>query len=169
MNFRYFIIFINLLISYTYCVEEDKEFKVEKIELSQVTCAQNLATYLFYIKGEFSQSPKITNIINLNLVNPPNSKAVCYPLEKTSVTSDQLQCSIDTVDFPINNENILLPITLPNAEGYKFPNWEEVIGGTPGTSNKIPEDNIKCVPKEMNSFDISSIKSQGCSKKKILF
>lgn len=166
MNFRYFIIFINLLLSYIYCAEEDIEFKVEKIKLPQVTCAQNLATYLFYIKGEFSHSPIITNTITLNLENPPNSKAVCYPMEKTSVTSDQLQCSINTVEFPINNQNILLPVTLQNAEGYRFPNWKEVIGGTPGTSNKVPEDNIKCVPKELNSYDISSIKSQGCSNKK---
>jgi hypothetical protein len=166
MKFRYFIIFIILLISYIYCAEEDIEFKVEKIELPQVTCAPNLATYLFYIKGEFSQSPKITNIIILYLENPPNSKAVCYPLEKTSVTSDQIQCTINTVEFPINNENILLPVTVQNTEGYRFPNWQEVIGGNPGTSNKVPEDNIKCVPKEMNSYDITSIKSQGCSNKK---
>jgi len=166
MNFRYFILFIILLISYAYSLEEDIEFKVEKIELPQARCAPNLATYLFYIKGEFSQSPNITNIITINLENPLNSKAICYPLEKTSVTSDQLQCLINTVEFPINNENILLPVTLPNVEGYKFPNWKEVIGGTPGASNKVPEDNIKCVPKEMNSYDISSIKSQGCSNKK---
>jgi hypothetical protein len=122
MNFRYFIIFINFIISYTYCAEEDIEFKVEKIELPQVTCASNLATYLFYIKGEFNQPPIITNTITLNLENPPNSKTVCYPLEKTSLTSDLLQCSINTVEFPINNENILLPVTLQNAEGYRFPN-----------------------------------------------
>lgn len=168
MKFSYLLIslYILFLISNSKCKEEDVEFRVQNIELPQVSCIPNLGTYIFYLKGNFNISPLVTNIIELNLENPTNSKSICYPLEKTSVSSAQLQCIINTCDYPINSENILLPIEPPNTLGYKFPNWKELIGANPGTSNKIPEDNIKCLPKEINSYTLSSIKSQGCSNKK---
>ena len=153
----------NLL--YSNCKESNIEFRVYNISIPQLSCIPNLGQYLFYIKGEFSQSPTITNIISFNLENS-NTKVLCYPLGKTSVSEDQLQCIIDLLDYPINNEFLFLPINPPNNDGYIFPNWKETIGKSPGTSNKITENKIICVPKELNSYNITSITSQGCSNNK---
>ena len=168
MKIKNIIIIISLiyfLILYSNCKESNIEFKVDNISLPQLSCIPNLAKYLFYIKGEFSQTPSITNLISFNL-EYTNLKVICYPLEKTLVSEDQLQCIINLCDYPINNENIFLPINPPTISGYAFPNWKESIGKTPGISNKITENSIKCTPKELNSYNIISIKSQGCSDKK---
>lgn len=166
MNFIISIIlFLSPLISYSKCKDEIIEFYVEKIEISQVSCIPKLGTYLFYIIGEFSSSPNIKKLISLNFQSS-NFKAICRPLEQTLVSKDQLQCEINVCDYPINDENIFLPINPPNTDGYEFPNWNKVISKFPGESNKIPEDNIICIPMELNSYNISSIKSEGCSNKK---
>ena len=149
-------------IIYSYCKESNIEFKVYNITIPQLSCIPNLGQYLFYIQGEFSQSPIVTNIISFNLENS-NTKVFCYPLEKTIVSEDQLQCVIDILDYPINNEYLFLPINAPNSDGWTFPNWKEIIEKNPGTSNKITENKIICVPKELNSYNIVSITSQGCS------
>ena len=159
------IIFLSFLISYLKCKDEIIDFNVEKIEISQVSCIPKLGTYLFYIIGEFSSSPDIKNVIFFNFQSS-NSKAICHPLEQTLVSKDQLQCEINICDYPINDENLFLPVNPPNVEGYNFPNWNKVISKYPGESNKIPEDNIICIPMELNSYNISSIKSEGCSNAK---
>jgi hypothetical protein len=166
MKIQKLLIIIFIFLSCIKCKEEDISFLVENITLSQVSCLPNLGTYLFYIKGQFSQPPKITNIISFNLESPHNSKTTCYPLEKTSVSDDQLQCEINICDYPINKENITLPINPPTISGYTFPNWKELIGADPGISNIIPEYNIKCTPQEINSYKILSIKSEGCTNNK---
>ena len=157
MLFKKLILIFFIFISYSKCKEESISFQVKSIELSQVSCFPSLGTYLFYIKGEFSEPPEITSVISFNLESHPNLKVICYPLEKTSVTIDQLQCEINMCDYALNNENITLPVNPPNINGYNFINWKEFIGSNPGVSNKIPEDNITCIPKELNSYIISSL------------
>lgn len=159
------ILLLSLLISYSKCIEDIIDFNVEKIEIPQVSCIPKLGTYLFYIIGEFSSSPNIKKTISFNFQSS-NSKAICRPLEQTIVSKDQLQCEIDICEYPINDENIFLPINPPKIDGYNFPNWNKVISKYPGESNKIPEDNIICFPMKLNSYNISSIKSEGCSNEK---
>ena len=163
LNFIIYL-YLNFLFSYSKFKDEIIDFNFEKIEFSQVTCVPDLGTYLFYIKGNFSHSPSIKNLITFNL-DSSKREVICHPLEKTSVTNEQLQCEINTCNYPINEENIFLPISPPKIEGYNFPNWKQILGEKPGLSNKIPEDNIKCLPKDLNSYNIFSIKSQGCSNK----
>lgn len=159
------LIFLSFLIPYLKCKDEIIDFNVEKIEISQVSCIPKLGTYLFYIIGEFSSSPNIKNVITFNFQSS-NSKAICHPLEQTLVSKDQLQCEINICDYPINDENIFLPINPPKIDGYNFPNWNKVISKYPGESNKIPEDNIICKPMELNSYNIFSLKNEGCSNEK---
>ena len=159
------IIYFLLCFLFLKCKDNIIDFNIEKIELSQAPCIPQLGKYLFYIKGNFNESPSVTNIITFYL-DSSNFKAICYPLEKTSVSNDQLQCEINTYYYPLNEQNIFLPINPPIIEGYNFPNWKQILGENPGISNKIPEENIKCLPKELNSYNINFIKSQGCSNNK---
>ena len=161
LNFLIFS-FIGYLLSYSQCAEEKIEFTIDNIEVPQASCIPNSGAYLFYLKGEFNNPPIVTNYLSFYLESSI-FKAICYPLEKTSVSKDQLQCTIDLCDSPINNQNIFLPINPPNSNEYSFPNWKEKIGANPGISNKISDKSINCSPNEINSFNITSIKSQGCS------
>lgn len=166
MNLIKYEIYLSFIffISYSKSKDEKVEFNVEKIELPQLACIPYLGSYLFYLKGKFNKSPIITNEI-IFMLESTNSKVVCHPLENTIISNDQLQCELNICDNPINNKNLFLPVNPPNIDGYIFPNWKQVIGENPGKSNKIPEDNINCTAKELNSYNISDIKSQGCSNK----
>ena len=159
------ISFISFFISNSQCKDEQIEFNIDKIEIPQASCIPNLGAYLFYLKGEFNKSPIITNDIAFNLESS-NFKVICYPLEKTSITKDQFQCTIDICDTPINNQELFLPIIAPNTNEYIFPNWKEKIGSQPGITNKITTSSIRCIPNEINSFNITSFINQGCSDNK---
>ncbi len=164
MEIKKLFLIIIAILSYVKCKEEDISFTVVNITISQVSCFPYLGTYLFYITGQFNKPPKITNTITFNLDTPVGSTVTCYALDKTPVSPDQFQCTIDLCDYPINNQNITLPVNPPSVSGYSFPNWKEIIGVEPGISNLVPEYDIKCTPQEINSYTISSIKSEGCSK-----
>ena len=87
--------------------EEKIEIKINSISIPQAACVPSLGTYIFNINCEFSKSPIITQSINLCLSS--NIKSICYPLESTSISNSFLQCEINTVAYPINNENIFMP------------------------------------------------------------
>ena len=144
--------------------DEKIDINIISLELPQVPCIPNLSTFLFNIKAEFSKSPDITNILSINL--SPNLISSCYAFENTSVTDSFFQCKINTVNYPIDNINIYLPLDNPNSEYYNFLNWKETIGKEPEISNKISDKEIYCIPKELNSYEMTEIKSEGCSNNK---
>ena len=133
---------------------------VKSVELPQASCIPSLSTFIYQIKVDFSKSPAIKNILSLDLSS--NIKSLCYPFENTSVTDSFFQCEINTVDFPIKNKKIFLPLKAPNSNFYNFIDWENTIGKTPDISNKISDKEINCIPKELNSYKINEIKSEGC-------
>ena len=144
--------------------EEKVDIAIISLELPQVSCIPNLSTFIFNIKVEFSKSPLIKNILTIDLLS--NIKAFCYPFEKTNVTISFFQCKINTVDYPIKNKILFLPLEPPISNYYNFLNWKEKIGENPEISNRITEKEIDCLPKELNSYKINEIKSEGCSNNK---
>ena len=144
--------------------EEKININITSVDLPPFPCIPNLSTFLFNIKVEFSKSPDITKTLSLNL--SPNIVSSCYPFENTSVTDSFFQCKIDVVDYPINNINIYLPLVAPNSDYYNFLNWNETIGKEPEISNRISDKEIYCIPKELNSYEISEMKNEGCSNDK---
>ena len=133
---------------------------VKSVVLPQASCIPSLSTFIYQIKVDFSKSPEIKNILSIDLSS--NIKSLCYPFENTSVTDSFFQCEINTVDFPIKNKNIFLPLKAPNSNYYNFINWENTIGEKPDISNKISDKEINCIPKELNLYKINQIKSEGC-------
>ena len=155
------IIFISQINSKFLSLEEDKiDIKIISISLPQVPCTPSLATYLFNINCNFSKVPLITQTITLSLSS--NIKSLCYPLESTEVSDSILQCEINIVDYPINNQNIFLPLEPPESDYYTFNNWKEIIAAQPDISNKISDKEISCLPKALNSFVINDYSNQGC-------
>ena len=69
--------------------------------------------------------------------------------------------------YPLEDEDIYLPLYPPEEKGYKFKNWENIIGVNPGESNVIKD--VTCLPKAENIFIPSSLKYEGCSNKKNIF
>ena len=59
-----------------------------------------------------------------------------------------------------------MPLEPPISNYYNFLNWKEKIGENPEISNRITEKEIDCLPKELNSYKINEIKSEGCSNNK---
>ena len=167
VKFNKFLIFILLEISQikSKLYEDEKvDTAIISLELPQVSCIPNLSTFIFNINVEFSKSPLIKNILTINLLS--NIKAFCYPFEKTNVTGSFFQCKIDTVDYPIKNQILYLPLEAPISDYYNFLNWKEKIGTNPEISNRITEKEIDCLPKALNSFQIKEIKSEGCLNNK---
>ena len=146
-------------------LQKEKNEKIDitiiSLELPNPSCIPELSSYIYHIKVEFSKSPDITKPLSIDLSS--NIKSLCYPFEKTSVSDSFLQCQINTVDYPIKNKNLYLPIKAPYFDDYNFIKWEEIIGKNPEVSNKISEKEIYCVPQELNSFKINEIKNEGCS------
>ena len=165
------ICFLLIFLSFIKCLlyEGKIDFMIEKIGLPQLPCVANLGTYIFYIIGEFSSPPSVTKTININLETSSKNKldSICYPLEKTEVSPSQFQCEINILSIiPIIRQKIYIQIDAPKTIEYNFPNWKEKIGSNPGISNKIPEDDIACLPKEINSFVTKGLINEGCSNGK---
>ena len=160
-----FIILIGFLFLKFFCKQEESEisFKVINITQSPLRCMSTLGTYLFYIYGEFSSAPNIKNIITLDLAEPSNAKALCYPFSPTTIKGDFIQCEINLCDCNITDK-ILLSENEPKISGYSFPNWEETIGSNPGISNEVDE-NITCYPEAVATFNTLNVESNGCNKK----
>lgn len=159
MNFCIFLVF--LFVQY-YCYEYEPKitFTVTELKKSEKPCRPTSASYLFYIEGEFSSIPESFNALKFNLLQPSNAKAICHPFQ------GYFSCIIYLYDYIING-NILLPLDLPESSGYIIKNWEEIIGVSPGISNKV--DNIICIPEAKAVFNITNIESNGCDEDKIVF
>ena len=160
-----FIILIGFLFFKSLCKEEESEitFEVKNITQSPLRCRSTLGTYLFYMYGDFSSPPNIKNIITLDLLEPSNAKALCYPFSPSTIPGDFLQCEINLCNYNITDK-ILLSVDEPKISGYSFPNWVEIIGSNPGISNKVDE-NITCFPEALATFNTSIVESNGCNKK----
>ena len=155
---------INTLLQNNNLKDGKIDISIVSLELPQESCIPHLSTFLFNIKVEFSKSPFIKNILSINLSSDIISN--CHPFEKTNVTDSFFQCRIDTVDYPIQNKSLYLPLDAPKSDYYTFLNWEEKIGEKPDISNRISDKEINCFPKELNAYDLKEIKSEGCSSGK---
>ena len=50
---------------------------------------------------------------------------------------------------------------MPKSSRYIIKNWEQTIGASPGTSNKV--DNTTCLPKTDAIFNITKVEKNGCN------
>ena len=149
-----------ILSLFSYCIGE-QTFTVDHIEKG--ICYSSLGTISIQIYGTFSQETSIfdENIYIEFTTSEKKIKSKCYTVEFNSFSLHYLSCEIDiSLYYPLNNVDVFLPVNAPQVSGYKFVNWEKVIGNNPDISNKIT---ISCLPKESNTFNINSIKADGCS------
>ena len=156
----YFLVFLVFLFAQYYCKEQESQitFTVSGITKHILPCLSG--SYTFNIEGEFSSSTSILETLTIDLLQPSNAKAVCSPFGKTSYTSDLFQCEINVCDYRIDG-NILLELDVPKSSRYIIKNWEQTIGASPGTSNKV--DNTTCLPKTDAIFNITKVEKNGCN------
>ena len=142
------------------CIGE-QTFTVDHIEKG--ICYSSLGTISIDIYGTFSQETSIFDFIYIEFTTSEKKiQSECQAIEFDSYSTNFLSCKIDvSFYYPLNYVDIFLPVNAPQVSGYKFVNWEKVIGNNPDTSNKIT---ISCLPKESNTFNINSITANGCSK-----
>ena len=142
------------------CIGE-QTFTVDHIEKG--LCLPSLGTVSIKIYGTFSQETSIFDFIYIEFTTSEKKiQSECQAIEFDSYSISYLSCEIDiSFYYPLNYVDIFLPVNAPQVSGYKFVNWEKVIGNNPDTSNKIT---ISCLPKESNTFNINSITANGCSK-----
>lgn len=157
----------SFLIYYCLCVEEI-QFTVSKLSIPNDPCAPTSGKYSFEIQGEFSAEVFFTDEIYIDMLLPNNTKATCNPYEKNSFTPTKFHCSMDVCIDPLHSSKILLPLTPPISDKYKFQKWEEIIGAEDGKSNLVTE-NAECLPQETNIFINASLTSKGCSGTKNIF
>jgi hypothetical protein len=121
--------------------------------------------YDFYIYGDMNKDIEGWETITINLNTPSDQKieATCKPYYNKLI--QYFICQINICEYPLNNIDIYLPIEPPISEKYGFINWKNIIGESPGISNKISKSKVTCLPKELNTFIPSSIKSEGCENK----
>ena len=115
-------------------------FTVVDIELGILPCFKAAGSFTFYINGIFSKEVNILDKVNINLSTSSGKriKSVCTPFDKTKYSKANLQCDIDiSMYYPLEDEDIYLPLNPPEEKGYKFKNWENIIGVNPGESNVI--------------------------------
>jgi len=124
--------------------------------------------YYFYIYGDMNEDISLSEELTINLYTSSDQKikAICTPF------SEIIQffiCNINILGYPLNNVDIYLPNEPPISKKYGFINWKNIIGKSPGISNKITKTKVTCLPKEKNAFIPSSIISKGCESKKNIF
>ena len=163
MQSKILFLFFSILCLYSNCTEEIT-FNVEKVETKVTSCSKVAGYYAFYIDGTFSSSASVLDKIYIDLVSPENAQAECVPYSSLNYW----QCEIDICINPLDSATIILSVNAPTDNKYKFLNWEEVIGKTPGTSNKVAE-NVSCAPTSENNYTPYSIVSEGCSGTKNVF
>ena len=96
---------------------------------------------------------------------------ICYYLtipKPHAILMKKIHCSMDVCIDPLHSSKILLPLTPPISDKYKFQKWEEIIGAEDGKSNLVTE-NAECLPQETNIFINASLTSKGCSGTKNIF
>ena len=147
----------------------DQIFTVKEIKLGLSPCFILTGSYIFYIDGYFSKEVNLLDKVNIDLSTSSgkNIKSVCT-FDKTSFSSETLQCDIDICMYPLINEDIYLPINPPQEKGYKFKNWKKIIGNIPGKSNNVKRD-VTCLPDIENTFIPSKLNHKGVIVKVIFF
>ena len=165
MKFCIFLVF--LFVQY-YCIEREYKvtFIVKELKKANEPCRPTSGSYLFYIECEFFSILYESKTLILNLLQPSNAQAICYPIEKIKSIGRHFSCILNLYDYIIDG-NILLQLDVPESYIYIIKNWEEIIGASPGISNKV--DNITCIPEAKAVFNITSIESNGCDENKTVF
>jgi len=142
---------------------------IDKVRLGFEPCSENYGEYYFYIYAEMNQDIDVSEeiAIDLNTSNNQIIRTICSPHYSEIVQF--FLCKIDICEYPLNDIDIYLPLDPPISQKYGFLNWKNIIGSSPGTSNKISNSKITCIPKEKNTFIPISIKSEGCDGNKNIF
>ena len=134
-------------------------------------CTPSLGDIVIDINGEFSEEPDLLAKVNLEFTTSEGFtiKSESSPFNGILTSEeDFLQCPIDiNLYYPLKEIDIFLQVDPPQESGYQFPNWKETIGSNPDVSNKISK--ITCLPKKYNTFNVNSIKNNGCSGNKNSF
>ena len=138
---------------------------IKKVQLGFFPCSETIGVFDFYIYGDMNKDIETWETITINLNTPSDQKieATCIPYYTKLI--QYFICQINICEYPLNNIDIYLPIEPPISEKYGFINWKNIIGESPGISNKISKSKVTCLPKELNTFIPSSIKSEGCENK----
>lgn len=135
------------------------------------TCTASLGDIIIEIDGVFSEAANLLDKVNLEFTTSEGFtiKSECSPFDAIeSISEDLLQCPIDiSLYYPIKDIDVFIPVEPPQESGYEFPNWKEIIGSNPGVSNKISK--ITCLPIKENTFNVNSIKYNGCKGNKNSF
>ena len=123
-------------------------------------CLPDLGSISIKIYGTFSQNKIGPFDIEFITSEKEIIKSKCQTFEFNSLSNHYLNCEIDiALYYPLDDVDIYLPVNAPQIPGYKFVNWEEVIGLYPGTSNRFT---ISCLPYVNNIFNITSIVVNEC-------
>jgi len=163
-NYMLLLTSLYLMIAYSIC--KDKiSFTVSRLEESVFGCSASTGEYNFYIKGDFSSESGYLDDLIIYMESPSNAKVQCTAFTSSKDTQASFQCTINVCINPLKSTKILVPTKPPTSTMYEFPNWEKVLGVNDGLSNLVT-DNVVCLPKEINTFIPSSLKSNGCSKSK---
>ena len=152
MNTKTFLIFLNLLISFSVCLEEIlNNFNVTKIEPFEDACSKEHGQYDFKIICD-SEKPldTVDKMVYTYLDNPVGCRALCFPSKNL-----YFGCYFSIVECPLTKKKITLSKRQPYSYGYYiFNNWEEYI--TQHEHDIFPE-NIDCTPSIRNTFIYSSL------------
>ncbi len=150
---------------------EEADLIVEKLVIYSSPCNATKGEYTYGIQGHFSQSTYgVPYQIEFDLDTSSGNKikTTCHPSEILNDNIDAMSCTIDISKYPLENVDVLLPTTAPQLNDLNFTNWKEVIGATPGESNKIGT-NVNCVSSIENVFIPSSVEIGDCGFKRTDF
>ena len=150
---------------------EEADLIVEKLVIYSSPCNATKGEYTYGIQGHFSQSTYgVPYQIEFDLDTSSGNKikTTCHPSEILNDNIDAMSCTIDISKYPLENVDVLLPTTAPQLNDLNFTNWKEVIGATPGESNKIGT-NVNCVSSIENVFIPSSVEVGDCGFKRTDF
>ena len=150
---------------------EEADLIVEKLVIYSSPCNATKGEYTYGIQGHFSQSTYgVPYQIEFDLDTSSGNKikTTCHPSEILNDNIDAMSCTIDISKYPLENVDVLLPTTAPQLNDLNFTNWKEVIGATPGESNKIGT-NVNCVSSIENVFIPSSVEIGDCAFKRTDF
>ena len=142
-------------------------FSIKKLEMPINPCSGDIGLYNYYIyfdiNKEISYTEKLT--FDLKTSTEQTIKTTCTPHYNEYISF--FLCVINICVYPLNNVDIFFPLNPPISKKFGFINWKNIIGASPGISNKI--SNVNCLPKEENTFTPTSIKSKGCQSNKNVF
>ena len=140
---------------------------IEKIDLGINPCSDNIGLYNYYIYFDINKEISYTEELTFDLTTSGEQiiKTTCTPHYSELIAF--FLCDINICVYPLDNVDIFFPLNPPISKKFGFKNWKNIIGASPGISNKI--SNVNCLPKEENTFTPTSIKSIGCKSNKNIF